>query len=235
MAGDSANSVREQLLRNHELASAISQPGFPLVEFELLQNWQRARLVQTYRDFLERDSDAPACHFFLDELYGGLNFRQRDQEVAKVEPVMSRMLPKKALHALAEAFHLQAICLEFDMDMAGRLRRRRVKALETPLYAAVYRECGRRPEREKQILLIQKLGQELEKLVKMPLLVGMLKSLRGPARAAGFGLLQSFLENGLSSFRQLHNPALFVESIFEREWRAMNRLFNGHDDPFIRP
>jgi hypothetical protein len=98
----------------------------------------------------------------------------------------------------------------------------------------VYRECGRRPERESQILLIRQLGRELAGLVRMPLLTGMLRSLRRPARAAGFGLLQAFLEEGLSSFRQLHNARLFVESIFEREWRAMNLLFSGNDDPFIR-
>jgi hypothetical protein len=136
---------------------------------------------------------------------------------------MTRMLPKKALHALADAFRLQAISLEFDMEMAGLLQRRGVTGLDIPVYAETYRECGRRPEREKQILLIRKLGHELQRLVKMPLLAQLL------------GLLQAFLENGLRSFRQLSDPALFVESIYEREWQAMNRLFSGHESPFISP
>jgi hypothetical protein len=164
-----------------------------------------------------------------------MNFRERDQEVARVEPLMTRMLPKKALHALADAFRLQAISLEFDMEMAGLLQRRGVTGLDIPVYAETYRECGRRPEREKQILLIRKLGHELQRLVKMPLLAQLLGALRGPARVAGFGLLQAFLENGLRSFRQLSDPALFVESIYEREWQAMNRLFSGHESPFISP
>jgi hypothetical protein len=164
-----------------------------------------------------------------------MNFRERDQEVARVEPLMRRMLPKRALHALAEALRLQAVSLEFDMEMAGLLQRRGVKALNTSVYADTYRQCGRRPQREKQIVLIRKLGHELERLVKMPLLVQLLRALRGPARAAGFGLLQTFLENGLRSFRQLGDPGPFVEAIFEREWQAMNRLFSGHETPFISP
>jgi hypothetical protein len=235
MAGESATTFRRQLVRNHELACAIGSPGFALAEFEMLQNWQRDRLTHTYEDFLGHESDAPACRFFLEELYGGMNFRERDQEVARVEPLMTRMLPKKALHALADAFRLQAISLEFDMEMAGLLQRRGVTGLDIPVYAETYRECGRRPEREKQILLIRKLGHELQRLVKMPLLAQLLGALRGPARVAGFGLLQAFLENGLRSFRQLSDPALFVESIYEREWQAMNRLFSGHESPFISP
>jgi len=234
MAANSANIFHQQLVHNHELACAIDRPSFPWVEFEMLQNWQRERLQRTYRDFLASASDAPACHFFLDELYGGMNFRQRDQEVARVEPVMSRMLPRKALHAVAEALRLQAISLEFDMDMAERLRRRGIEELVGPIYADTYRECGRRADREHQILLIRNLGHELERLVRMPLLPHLLRLMRGPARAAGFGLLQAFLENGLRAFRQLKNPSSFIESIYRREWQLMNRLFGGDEDPFVQ-
>ena len=232
MAGKPAQAFSEQLVRNHQLARAISAPEFPLATFEMLQSWQRNRLERTYRDFLERESDAPACLFFLEELYGGMHFRERDQEVARVEPLMRRMLPGKAMHAMAESLKLQAISLEFDIRMTDLLQRHGIAKMDIPVYAEIYRECGGRPERENQILLIRKLGHELERLVKMPLLVRMLAALRGPARAAGFGRLQNFLENGMRSFRRLADPIDFVESIYQREWRAMNRLFSGHQNPF---
>ena len=56
--------------------------------------------------------------------------------------------------------------------------------------------------------------------------------LRGPAHAAGFGKLQEFLETGLWSFRQLEDADHFVETIYEREWAAMERMFAGDPDPF---
>jgi len=235
VAENPVNAFRQQLLRNHALAETIGQPEFPLAAFELLQNWQRHRLMRTYEDFMAVESDAPACHFFLEELYGGMNFRERDQQVARVEPVMSRTLPNKALHAVAEALRLQAISLEFDMDMAILIRRHGMEQLDTGAYAGIYRECGRRPEREHQILLIRTLGNELERLVRMPLLIRLLSLLGRPARTAGFGRLQSFLETGLRSFRQLSDPTAFIESIYRREWQAMKRLFSGHETPFVYP
>ena len=232
MADTGSHAFHQQLVRNHELANRIAADGFPMAAFETVQNWQRDRLMRTYEDFLARDSDAPACHFFLDELYGGLNFRERDQEVARVEPVMTRMLPRKAVAAVAEALRLQAISLEFDMDMAAILQRRGARTLENALYSDIYRECGHRPERERQILLIRRLGHDLERLVKMPLLLRLLRLMRAPARAAGFGILQAFLERGLNAFRRLQSPSAFVETIYRREWQLMTRLFDGDKDPF---
>jgi hypothetical protein len=57
--------------------------------------------------------------------------------------------------------------------------------------------------------------------------------LRGPAIAAGFGRLQGFLESGLESFRALNDATWFVDTIYEREWAAMERLFRGDPDPFL--
>ena len=51
--------------------------------------------------------------------------------------------------------------------------------------------------------------------------------------AAGFGRLQGFLESGLESFRALNDATWFVDTIYEREWAAMERLFRGDPDPFL--
>ena len=50
-----------------------------------------------------------------------------------------------------------------------------------------------------------------------PIIVYLLRMLRGPAHAAGFGKLQEFLENGFASFRALENADHFVDTIYERE------------------
>ena len=60
----------------------------------------------------------------------------------------------------------------------------------------------------------------------------LVRLLRGPAHAAGFGKLQEFLEEGLAAFRALEDPACFVDTIYEREWRAMERMFAGAERPF---
>lgn len=227
-----AKCVQEMLERNHRLVDTLRAPVFYLDAFERLQRWQLARLSQSYADLMARDSTRPACVFFLEQLYGGLDFRKRDQDVERVMPVMSRVLPDAVLKMMADAFELQAISLEFDMAMAQQLERRAVETIETPDYVGAYMASGNRPERERQILLIRQLGLELGHLVRKPWINPLVRLSRGPAHAAGFGSLQTFLESGLSSFRALDDAAAFVDIIYRREWQSMQKLFSGDPDPF---
>ena len=60
----------------------------------------------------------------------------------------------------------------------------------------------------------------------------LVRLLRGPAHAAGFGNLQEFLENGLGAFRSLEDTEYFIETIYQREWDAMEKMFAGAALPF---
>ncbi len=220
------------LARSRDLGRRFDSEAFPLAALEELQRWQQSRFRRTYADFLARESDAPACRFFLEELYGGSGFRQRDEDVEKVAPVMIRLLPAAALDSLTEAFRLQVVSLELDIAMVETEPEGLPAELDEPAYARLYRACGRRRDRELQIELIRSLGLRLERLVKTPLLLRLLAVLRSPAHAAGFGNLQEFLEDGLGAFRQLDEPRTFVESIYRREHAAMERLFDGAPQPF---
>ena len=77
--------------------------------------------------------------------------------------------------------------------------------------------------------------RDLNKLVRKSIVNYLLRMLRGPAHAAGFGKLQEFLETGLASFRALEDADYFVETIYRREWRAMEKLFAEDPDPFRLP
>ncbi len=225
-----AKAFRSALESNREFASEIETPEFPLQEFLAVQEWQRNRFRVTYADFTARPSDQPACEFFLQELYGGLDFRKRDQDVSRVEPVMSRLLPDKALRALAEALRLQRISLDLDLSMALEMRASGELELDDRSYVRTYCRVGRPEQRQAQIDMIRSLGHELQSLTRTPMLLALVKAVRKPAIAAGFGELQAFLENGLSSFRQLRDAGQFVESIHQRESRLMHQWFASCSD-----
>ena len=59
-----------------------------------------------------------------------------------------------------------------------------------------------------------------------------LKLARGPARGAGFGELQAFLERGFSAFRAMGRADEFLQTIMSGERRAMRRMLEAHPDPF---
>jgi hypothetical protein len=220
------------LARNHGLAGKLEGKDFPLHAFEQLQRWQQKRLARTFDDLIQQDAYRPAVNFFLTELYGGLDFRERDLEMSKVMPVMRRFLPDKVLYIMSEAFELQAVSLEFDMEMAGYMDRLDNPDLDMDRYCEVYRACSDKPGRERQVLLIRKLGYDLDRLVNKPLVNTLVRLLRGPAHAAGFGKLQEFLESGLGSFRALKDVQFFNEAIYQREWNSMQNLFAGEAEPF---
>jgi hypothetical protein len=230
--GIGADRLYEMLARNHDLAGKIEGKDFPLHAFEQLQKWQQTRLARTFDDLIQQDAYRPAFNFFLTELYGGLDFRERDQEMGKVMPVMKRFLPDKVLFIMSEAFELQAVSLEFDMEMAGYMERLDIPGLDMDRYCEVYRAGSDKPGRERQILLVRKLGYDLDRLVNKPLVNILVRLLRGPAHAAGFGKLQEFLELGLGSFRELKDVRYFNETIYEREWNSMEKLFAGEALPF---
>lgn len=232
MSKPGAERLRSMLERNHAIAERVEQANFPVRYFEELQHWQRARLSRSYGDLEPQAGYRPAIHFFLSELYGGLDFRDRDQDLGRVMPVMIRFLPDATLATMSEAFELQAISLEFDMRMADWMARHALPELDMNGYCRTYRACGDRAGRERQIRLIRKLGYDLDSLVRWPLVNRLVRLLRGPAHAAGFGRLQEFLEAGLSAFRALPDAAFFIETIYDREWVAMQRMFDESNKPF---
>lgn len=227
-----AQRLRDMLARNHVIAERVQEESFPLAQFNTLQQWQRERIARSFEDLARREGYRPAVRFFLTELYGGLDFRQRDQDMGRVMPVMIRFLPDRALGTMSEAFELQAISLEFDMAMAGEMAQQGIDQLDMPRYCEVYRAANDQGGRERQILLIRKIGYDLDKLVRWPMVNYLVRLLRGPAHAAGFGNLQEFLEAGLDAFRSLEDPACFIETIYRREWDSMEKMFAGAERPF---
>lgn len=227
-----AEHLRQALTDSHTLAARFDEPGFPLAELELLQDWQRSRLARSYDGLISQQRYRAAGDFFLAELYGGLHFRERDQEMERVLPVMVRMLRDDMLRVLAEAFELQSLSLEFDMDMTAAMMEFGWDHLDTDRYGEIYRASGRPADRKRQIELIHRLGLELNELVHHRLVLLLIRTLRGPARAAGFGLLQSFLEQGLTAFRVMGDGTKFVETIWRKESEVMEKLFAGDEKPF---
>ena len=229
----SARALRQHLDRSHQLAITITASNFPLTEFSALQAWQRTRLRNSYTDLLIKQKFRAAGRFFLDELYGGEDFIRRDQDVDRVYPVMSRLLPADMLQTLANAMALQVISIDFDIRMTRRLVSMAIpaSAIDQKLYGDCYRAVGRHRDRQRQIELILDLGHDLNRIVQRPIVVALIKLMHGPAHAAGFGALQNFLESGLKAFKLLGDGTKFIDTIAAREAEFARRLRDAHPDP----
>jgi hypothetical protein len=217
------------LERNAALRKVFADDPAARERLAELQRWQSQRLLRSHADLRANPRYRAAVEFFFNELYGGGDPHARDRDLQRVHHVMERLLPGEALRALMLAIELEILSQELDAEVAKGLP---AGPVTVEGYAAGYRRAGRRADRERQIELLGVIGSYLDRVVKKPIIRGLVHLSRGPAHAAGFGSLQEFLEHGLDAFEGMKGADEFLAMLREREWRAMERVFEGVADPF---
>ena len=193
-----------------------------------LKRYQSGRLGETHADLLANPNTHDAAGFFLEELYGANDLSQRDVDLERIIPTLQKMLSYESLHTITEAIVLDALSERLDTALARVLG----TDFTDGMYIAAYRTATTREERERQLDLVQELGDALCELVKIPLLAVTLTIMKGPAKLAGLGKLHHFLDRGFSTFKKMKKPAQFVETIVGRERQVMGKIYDGRADPF---
>jgi hypothetical protein len=210
-----------------ERAAARREPAL-LAARRALKHYQSQRLAATHADLLGAPDSHDAAMFFLQELYGAHDLSQRDVDLERVIPTMQRVLSYESLHAITEAIVLDALSERLDTTMARALG----PDFSQQQYVEAYRTLTDRAERERQLALVHELGNSLCKLVRTPLLSLTLSAMRTPARLAGLGQMQQFLERGFNSFRQVKKPRALVDTVVARERRVLANIYAGRGQPF---
>ena len=234
MPSDNTDRLGPLLARHQALHDPAREPRNGLRWLPELRRWQAARLKASFRHFLHDAQRAPAAEFFLSDVYGDRDFTRRDADIFRVIPMMRRLLPKKLLGTVADAIELGALTQELDLRMAEVLEALapRRKRLDDALYGEAYRQVGQARLRTRQIELIGRVGRGFGKALQMSGVSALLAFSRGPARLAGLGELQGFLERGYAAFESLADPAAFVDEIERDELAVSRRLFADEAEPF---
>lgn len=228
------NRLGKRMRCHQALHDPLLEPRNNLRWLPALRQWQAQRLEGDFNHFLNDPKRRAAALFFLSDVYGDHDFSRRDANVAKVLPMMQRLLPGAVLGTIADGIELGALSHALDLRMAEALQQiapTRTR-LDAALYARAYRHVGHARLREHQIDLISSVGVGLSRAVRTPGVAIMLRLSRGPAKAGGLADLQGFLERGFKAFSDLGDGKAFVADIERSERRAAERLFSGHPDPF---
>ena len=217
-----ANELHEERAASPALASALDR----------LARWQASRLRETYADLARHPRYAAAIAFFGTDLYGPGDFSRRDADLARVAPLMGKMLPDGVLSTVAGAMELSVLSHTLDRALLQALDS---APLSVAAYCEAYRALDDRRSRERQIALIVEVGRALDRYVGKPLVRSALAAMRQPARVAGFGALQDFLERGFAAFRGMHGADEFLAIVEARETALMNAILAGEKTPFPEP
>jgi len=230
-----AATLRANLDSVRVLRSASALRGKQAALRMRLRGWQAARFERTYADLMASDRYRPAAEYFLSDLYGPRDFSERDQELERLLPVLTRILPASAIHTLAVGVELDLLSESLDLAMVQALLAAGQAAdadIGEAAYIRAYRACGNRPGREAQIDLILQIGEAIDIITHKPLLRAAIALFKAPAYAVHMGELHEFLDSGFHAFRNMRGAAEFLAIIRERETRILARLFAKHKAPF---
>ncbi len=201
--------------------------------YTALAHWQCERLGMTYTDFHGHKRYKAALDFFLTDIYGPKDFSQRDNDIERVYPIMVKVLSVPAIESLTQALELHTLSMGLDRQLIDVLTGELgvelgpdAHTLTPELYAEGYRLCDNYDERQRQIQLAIDSALALEAAVKRRMLYATVKVARGPAKAAGFGELQSFLERGLAAFKKMKGSHRFLDALAAREQHVLEALFD---------
>ncbi len=199
---DASNAVHEAYLSDPEL----------LRQYEDFLSWQVNYMLPFYSEFEDHPETAAAVEFVISDLIG-TGISARDADLARVIPIMIRLLPASGLQALASAMELNAHALTINLDICRHLSTQLAAGtgISEREYCVAFRETTGLDECRGLIDLTVTLGHTLKWLVRSPLLRLTLHAMRRPAHAAGFGAMQRFLEKGYMTFRAIEDVDYFLE------------------------
>ena len=229
-----ANGQRLQALMLEYHDFRHERAGHPLTaEVEALGSWQAERLRHTHRDLYESPRYREALDFLLEDLYAPRDFTRRDDDIDRIFPYLIRLSPDSALFTLSQLVELNLLSQKLDLAMAEwlsgelRLDADGIRGLDDEDYARAYRACGREPERQRQIDLVDAVGRDLEHYVSNRSLRMALKMMHGPAQMAGLGELYRFISEGVHAFRAMGGVDELLQTITERETRIKEAILAG--------
>ena len=221
MSEEARRILAELQTVERERARRVADPALGAAVVAL-KAYQQRRFAHSYSDLLASPRYGAAARFFLDELYGPKDFSQRDAQFARVVPGLVRLFPQDIVSTVEVLARLHALSETLDSTMATHL-------LDTPVvaesYVLAWQRTGQPALRDLQIDYTLRVGRDLDRLTRKPLVRSSLHLMRGPARAAGLPALQQFLELGFDTFKAMGGATEFLGTVEARERGLARALF----------
>ncbi len=213
--------LRQAVTSNPELTRAVGD----------IKHFQARRFAGTYFDLLHSEHYKPATLFFLEELYSEKDYSERDSQFARIAAALERIFPQQVVQTAVSLAQLHHLTEELDLAMAQSWMTNS-DTPEVARYVRAWRAVGRHSDRCAQLGAVVNIGHELERLTKARGLHTTLKMMRGPAKIAGLGSLQRFLESGFDTFAAMgrggNGTGHFLATILARESRLIDLLFEAN-------
>ena len=223
-----ASTFRRSIARSNELHATYLGNPEAFASYDRFTRWQADYMLPYFSDLLEPRGYAEAVDFVVSDLCG-VGVSERDHDIQRATPVIVRSLPTQALEAAAAAVELNAAALEINIGIwrALLVDERLPQIIEEKAYCDACRSVSSFDECVELVGLAVTLGETLKTLVRMPLIGGLLRTMRLPAHVAGFGALQEFLETGYLTFRRISDIDRFLDQLGSRLDQIFDHIYHA--------
>jgi hypothetical protein len=223
-----AARFRRAIARSNALHSEYLDDPALYESYDRFTRWQLEYMLPFFSDLLEPEGYAEAVDFIVSDL-AGVGISERDRDIERAAPVIVRSLPSHPLETAAAAVELNARVLEFNLGICRQLLvgNQLPPDIAERDYLLACRAVSSFDECVELVHLAVGLGETLKKLVRVPLIGGLLRTMRAPAHAAGFGALQEFLETGYLTFRRISDIDDFLELLRERMSEVFEHIYHS--------
>ena len=224
-----AATFRRAIARSNELHREYLGDLERLASYDRFTRWQLDYMLPFFSDLLDPPGYAEAVDFVVSDLCG-VGISDRDRDIERATPVIVRSLPGRSLDTAAAAVDLNAAALEINLGIWRALRGdgELPAVISEADYIDACRATSSYEECMELVQLAVELGDTLKTLVRIPLIGGLLRTMRAPAHAAGFGALQEFLETGFITFRRISNIDRFLELLHRRMDQIFDHIYHVH-------
>ena len=227
---ESADIIRQAVSSVTELRLETARSPDLLAAVGSVKGFQAERFRASYADLLASEAYGPATRFFLNELYSNKDFTERDAQFSRIAGALQTLFPKQVVKTAVSLALLHRLTEELDHAMGRALLDMPLRGQPNVDYVRAWNTVGRHEDREQQLQTVLLVGEELDRLTRLPGLRLMLRMMRRPAHAAGLGALQQFLEAGFDTFATMSGKQQltkeFLEIIKLRESELIDALFS---------
>lgn len=223
-----ADRFRAAIARSNDIHAEYLDDRGLYRAYDHFTRWQLGYLRPYFSDLLGAEGYAAAVDFIVSDL-AGVGVADRDREIERAAPVVVATLPQHPMETAAAAVELNASSLAINLGICRALlvEGRLPRAITERDYFVACRSVSSYDECMELVGLAVELGNTLKTLVRIPLISLLLKTMRRPAHAAGFGALQEFLETGFNTFHAIADIDRFLELLDERMDLVFDRIYNA--------
>lgn len=193
---------------------------------------QIGRLKETYRDFLADEATRTLGEFFFDRIYSTGDKDKRDADFKRMYETFKDRLGEDIAAQLQKLIHVNELTDVLDDRIVETLVDYGVDGKFTnEQYERAYRECDNYEERSEQIELLCDAMVFFHTISHWRSMGLALKVIKLVARLKGARELAEYLDEGYRAFRTLDDITKFRETVYEREFMRLNRIYGLSPEP----